>query len=130
MPNRHRETPNGPASYPIFVTVAELGTVSKAALLLKIAQPALSRQISSFEGELGSQIVRSIGSRLLLTSEGEQMLGECRALLTHAQAVGERAQGLGRGDTGLLKVAASPQFIEGVLSISCTCTPSATPRCR
>jgi DNA-binding transcriptional LysR family regulator len=32
-----------------FVTVAELGTVSKAALRLRIAQPALSRQISDLE---------------------------------------------------------------------------------
>jgi len=29
-----------------FVTVAEQGTVSKAALSLRVAQPALSRQIS------------------------------------------------------------------------------------
>jgi hypothetical protein len=29
-----------------FVTVAELGTVSKAALRLRVAQPALSRQIA------------------------------------------------------------------------------------
>lgn len=99
-----------------FVAVAELGTVSKAALQLNIAQPALSRQISSFEAELGLCLFDRIGSRLVLTGEGEQMLGECRALLNHAKAVGERAQLLGRGDTGLLKVAASPQFIEGVLS--------------
>ena len=37
-----------------FVTVAEQRTVSKAALRLHIAQPALSRQIKDFEGELAS----------------------------------------------------------------------------
>lgn len=99
-----------------FVAVAELGTVSKASVHLRVAQPALSRQIGSFEEELGLKLFDRIGSRLVLTGDGEQMLGECRALLNHAQAVGERAQLLGRGDTGVLKVAASPQFIEGVLS--------------
>ena len=99
-----------------FVAVGELGTVSKASVHLRIAQPALSRQIGSFEEELGLKLFDRIGSRLVLTGAGEQMLGECRALLNHAQAVGERAHLLGRGDTGVLKVAASPQFIEGVLS--------------
>jgi DNA-binding transcriptional LysR family regulator len=98
-----------------FVAVAELGTVSKASAHLRIAQPALSRQIGSFEEELGLKLFDRIGSRLVLSGEGEQMLVECRALLNHAQAVGERAHLLGRGDTGVLKVAASPQFIEGVL---------------
>jgi DNA-binding transcriptional LysR family regulator len=32
-----------------FVTVVESGTVSKAALRLRIAQPALSRQISALD---------------------------------------------------------------------------------
>jgi len=34
-----------------FVTVADMGTVSKAATRLRIAQPALSRQICAFEQE-------------------------------------------------------------------------------
>ena len=99
-----------------FVAVAELGTVSKAAVRLRIAQPALSRQISAFEQELGLKLFDRIGSRLVLTGEGEQLLGDCRVLLNYARALGDRAQMLRRGDTGVLKVAASPQFIEGVIS--------------
>ena len=99
-----------------FVTVAELGTVSKAALRLRIAQPALSRQISDLEQELGFKLFDRVGRRLLLTGEGEQLLSDCRGLLNYATAVGERAQQLRRGDIGVLKVAATPLHIEGVFS--------------
>ena len=99
-----------------FVTVAELGTVSKAALRLRIAQPALSRQISALEQELGLKLFDRVGGRLVLTGEGEQLLSDCHTLLSYAGALGERAQMLKRGDTGVLKVAASPQFIEGAIA--------------
>src|SRR3954454_21095136 len=95
-----------------FVTVAELGTVSRAALRLRIAQSALSRQISALEQELGLKLFDRVGRGLLLTGEGEQLLGDCRTLLSYAGALGERAQLLRRGDSGVLRVAASPQFIE------------------
>ncbi|MBL0168615.1 MAG: LysR family transcriptional regulator [Propionivibrio sp.] len=99
-----------------FVTVADLGTVSKAAARLHIAQPALSRQIRDLEQELGLKLFDRVGRRLVLTGEGEQLLGDCRGLLNCARSIGERAQQLRRGDAGILKVAASPQFIEGTLS--------------
>jgi len=99
-----------------FVTVAEQGSVSKAALRLRITQPALSRQIQDFQRELGLKLFDRVGRGLVLTSEGEQLLTECRALLTHAQTIGERAKTLQRGDTGTLIVAASPVQIEAVLS--------------
>jgi LysR family nitrogen assimilation transcriptional regulator len=99
-----------------FVTVAELGTVSKAALRLRIAQPALSRQLIDLEHELGLQLFDRVGRRLLLTGEGEQLLSGCRALLNSASAVTEQAQLLRHGDRGVLKIAGSPQHIESVLS--------------
>ena len=99
-----------------FVTVAELGTVSKAALTLRVAQPALSRQIRDLEQELGLKLFDRVGRRLVLTSEGEQLLGDCRNLLSYASAVGEHAQVLRRGDSGILRVSASPQHIESVFS--------------
>src|SRR5262245_45931176 len=99
-----------------FVVVAELGTVSKASSRLRIAQPALSRQIIAFEQELGLKLFDRVGRRLVLTGEGEQLLADCRVLLSYADALGERAQQLRRADTGVLKVATSPQIIEGVLA--------------
>lgn len=98
-----------------FVTVAELGTVSRAAARLHTAQPALSRQISNLEQELGLKLFDRVGRRLVLTGEGEELLGDCRILLNYANALGERAELLRRGDTGTLRMAASPQFIEGVM---------------
>src|SRR5215475_11558936 len=66
-----------------FVTVAELGTVSKAALRLRVAQPALSRQIGKLEQELGLKLFDRVGGRLLLTGEGEQLLSDCRRSEEH-----------------------------------------------
>lgn len=97
-----------------FVTVAELGTVSRAAERLHVAQPALSRQIANLEEELGLKLFDRVGRRLLLTSEGEQMLSNCRGLLNYARALGEQAELLRRGDVGVLRVSASPHLIEGI----------------
>jgi LysR family nitrogen assimilation transcriptional regulator len=99
-----------------FVTVAELGTVSSAAVRLRVAQPALSRQIIDLEHELGLRLFDRVGRRLLLTGEGEQLLAGCRLMLNCAGAVKEQAQLLRHGDTGVLKIAGSPQHIESVLS--------------
>ena len=99
-----------------FVTVVELGTVSKAAQHLHVAQPALSRQLHELERELGFKLFERVGRGLVLTGEGEQMLADCRGLLNYAASVREKAQLLRGGDIGILKVAASPQFIEGILA--------------
>ena len=82
-----------------FVTVVELGTVSKAAQHLHVAQPALSRQLHELEHELGFKLFDRVGRGLVLTGEGEQMLADCRGLLNYAAAVREKAQ--------LLRVATS-----------------------
>ena len=97
-----------------FVTVAEVGTVSKAAERLHVAQPALSRQIANLEDELGLKLFDRVGRRLMLTSEGERLLNDCRGLLNYARAVGEQALVLRRGNVGVLRVWSSPHLIEGI----------------
>ena len=99
-----------------FVAVAEQGTVSQAALDLRIAQPALSRQIIELERELGLKLFDRVGRRLVLTGEGEQLLSTCRGLLGNIRSLGEQAELLRRGDAGVLKVSASSVQIETVFT--------------
>jgi DNA-binding transcriptional LysR family regulator len=99
-----------------FIAVAEQGTVSKASLRLRIAQPALSRQIIGLEDELGVRLFDRVRRRLVLTSEGEQLLGHCRTVLGAVDSLSERAQRFRQADGGVLRVAATPQMIDGVFS--------------
>lgn len=99
-----------------FVAVADEGTVSQAALRLHIAQPALSRQIRDLEEELGVQLFERVRRRLVLTGEGEQLLGDCRAVLGAIHSLIERSKLLRRQEGGILRVAATPQMIERVFS--------------
>jgi DNA-binding transcriptional LysR family regulator len=99
-----------------FVAVVEQKSVSKASLHLRVAQPALSRQISDLEAELGIRLFDRIRRRLVLSSDGERLLGECRTILTAVGSMRERVQLLRRADTGVLKVGAPPPLIDGVLS--------------
>jgi LysR family nitrogen assimilation transcriptional regulator len=99
-----------------FVAVSELGTVSRAAVRLRISQSALSRQISDLEQEFGIRLFDRVGRRLVLTSVGEQLLGDCRGVLGQVGSLGERVELLRRGDRGVLRVAAPPQTLESVLS--------------
>ena len=99
-----------------FVTVAELGTVTRAASRLCVSQPALSRQIYDLEQEFKIKLFDRVGRRLMLTALGEQVLDDCRRILGEVGSLRARLELLRRGGSGVLKVAASPQTIESVLS--------------
>jgi DNA-binding transcriptional LysR family regulator len=72
------------------------------------------RQIAALEADLGVVLFDRVGGRLVLSAAGERLLGDCRGLLNYARDVREQAQALGRDDTGVLRVAASPHFLESV----------------
>lgn len=64
-----------------FVQVAELGSFSKAALVLDIAQPALSRQVRSLETELRQQLFLRNGRGVALTDAGKRLYDHGVAVL-------------------------------------------------
>lgn len=57
-----------------FKTVAEEGTVSRAAEKLRIGQPTLSAQLKQFENTLGVQLFERQHKKLILTEQGKVAL--------------------------------------------------------
>jgi LysR family nitrogen assimilation transcriptional regulator len=68
-----------------FVHIAELGSFSRAAVFLSVAQPALSRQIQNLEADLGAKLFYRNGRGVELTTAG-------RHLINHAKAIIDRSQ--------------------------------------
>ena len=64
-----------------FVSVAEQGSVSRAAQKLFIAQPALSTQIKQLEEEVGAQLLVRVPRGVQLTAAGVAFLEDARAIL-------------------------------------------------
>ena len=57
-----------------FKTIAEEGSVSKAAGKLRIGQPTLSAQLKQFEDAIGVQLFERQHKKLLLTEQGKVAL--------------------------------------------------------
>jgi LysR family transcriptional regulator, cyn operon transcriptional activator len=99
-----------------FATIADVGGFARAASRLNLSQPALSRQIQALETELGVPLFDRVGRRIRLTSEGEDLLERSRRLLAEAESLGERARSLKAGESGILRIGATPHVIENLLA--------------
>jgi len=64
-----------------FIHVAELGSFSRAAVVLGIAQPALSRQVRALEAELREVLLLRNGRGVQLTDAGRRLLEHGHAIL-------------------------------------------------
>jgi DNA-binding transcriptional LysR family regulator len=73
-----------------FVAVAEELNFGRAAARLHIAQPVLSRQIRTFEIELGVQLFERNSRGTQLTRAGSQLLEDARFLLAESKALQQR----------------------------------------
>lgn len=68
-----------------FVHVAELGSFTRAATVLRVAQPALSRQVRSLEVELRQPLFDRNGRGVTLTEAGKRLLAHGRGILQQVE---------------------------------------------
>lgn len=69
------------------VTVADAGSINKAAEELLVAQPNLSRSIKELEADLGISIFRRTSKGMTLTPEGAEFVGYAKNILRQIDEV-------------------------------------------
>ena len=99
-----------------FVQSAELGSMTRAAQHLRVAQPALSRHIRALEQELGVALLVRLPRGVRLTTAGRQFLDHCQRILRE----------LGRAQDELRSGSATAQG-QVILGVSPTTGPLLLP---
>ena len=87
-----------------FVAVAQAGSFRKASQELHIAQPALTRQITALEKELGVPLFEPGSRRRVLGPAGKALVKEAAALLADMERVVQRVQAVGRKERDRVRI--------------------------
>jgi LysR family nitrogen assimilation transcriptional regulator len=110
MPDQHNNATMDLKQIRAFVQVAELGSFTRAAAVLQIAQPALSRQVRALEVDLRQSLFARNGRGVTLTEAGTRLLAHGRGILQQVErARQDLADPCGAG-AGLLSIGLPPSL--------------------
>jgi DNA-binding transcriptional LysR family regulator len=91
----------------LFLCVAEQGSLSRAAEVLGVSQPTLTRQISALEASLGVMLFERTTRGMALTEVAQALTGPIQAMREQSQAVARLAQGQDAELGGVVRLSAS-----------------------
>ncbi len=97
-----------------FCAAIDLGSLGKAARLLRVSQPALSKRLRSLEALTGSRLLERSTRGVTPTAAGRQLHEAACRLLAEAEAIEELMVGLD-ADQDPVRLACSPTVAEFVL---------------
>jgi DNA-binding transcriptional LysR family regulator len=100
----------------LFASIVEHGSLTAASESLGVAKSMLSRHLSSFEKELGVQLIRRTSRRLQVTDIGKRYYEQCRVILdevARASSIPESVRTLPRGR---LRISCPLNFAQSALA--------------
>jgi DNA-binding transcriptional LysR family regulator len=97
-----------------FCAAVDLGSLGRAARLLRLSQPALSKRLRALEALAGARLLDRSPRGVTPTPAGSRLYVEARKLLVQAEAVEELMAGLS-GEDAPIRLAASHTIAEFVL---------------
>lgn len=93
-----------------FVHVAELGSFTRAASVLRVAQPALSRQVRALEVELRQNLFERNGRGVTLTDAGRRLLAHGRGILQQVERARQDLEEQRGAAAGVLSLGLPPSL--------------------
>ena len=111
-----------------FLTIGEEGSITAAARILRITQPALSRQIKALEDDLGTQLLERGAHSISLTPAGDALVAEGKKFLRAADAMIEKVKLAGIGEP--LRIGYAPSLAGDFLGIAIERYTQIHPRVR
>lgn len=91
-----------------FQTVAELGSYSRAAALLRISQPAISRQVQKLEEELEARLLVRHGHGVNVTDAGARLLERSHQILRELEQTKAEIRSESEEPGGIVSFAVPP----------------------
>jgi DNA-binding transcriptional LysR family regulator len=98
-----------------LVTIVEQGSLTKAAAVLRMSQPALSHQIAAIERELGTAVIERLPRGVRPTAAGLAAVAEARIALAAADRAVTAARRVGAGAGGRIRIACAETMTGWVL---------------
>jgi DNA-binding transcriptional LysR family regulator len=100
----------------VFVEVADLGSLTRAADTLDMSAAMVSRYLAALEDWFGARLLHRTTRKLSLTDAGLAALPACRQMLELSEEVAHLAAERSREPTGLLRVTSAGSFADAQLT--------------
>lgn len=99
----------------VVVTVAEQGAILKAARVMNVTQPSVTRCLHALEARLGVALFQRLPNGVSITPYGEVFVQRCRQILADIGMLGAEIESMALGVKGQIHVGAMPATIHSFL---------------
>lgn len=100
----------------VFYAVMRAGTITEAARVLNVTQPAVSAALKQLESRLRMPLFDRVGGRLQPTPEARALMPDVAEIFGRIGAVERMSQDLAAGARGVISIAATPPLCDGFVA--------------
>ena len=100
----------------VFYAVMRAGSVTEAARVLNVTQPAVSAAIKQLESRMRMTLFERVGGRLRPTPEAHALMPDVAEIFGRIGAVERMGHDLAAGTRGRLSIAATPPLCDGFVA--------------
>lgn len=100
------------------IAIAKTQNITKAADMLYVTQPTLTKFLQNLEREMGQKLFKKLGNRFVLTYAGERYVAKATEILNLKKELDQEMGDIIRQNAGLLKIAFPT--MRGTYMLPCT----------